>query len=428
MTHHESVRTREITAMGIRTRVFEAGEAGPEAVVFVHGAPGSANDWDYFLPRVGEFARAVAFDVVGFGRADKPRHLGYSGPVWATFVQHVLNELGIRRVHLVATDLGGEAATYWAAAHPDAFASAALLNTGTLIRYRWHAIALFTRLRVLGGLSVLLGGMFMRPALSLYEPRLPRDVLNRWRREYDWASRRAIRSFYRSGPSRTTSLVVDSMSRLDRPALVVWGERNRFIPPRHADDQLRSFPRGEIVLLPDEGHYAHLRAPQKVSERLLPFLRAQVAREAASRTVTVSCPRCARRSPAHRSERLDEGDLALTDEHQHAAALHPMHGADGIAVQVAPGPAARVRDAAHREAADLRLGQERVDRARAQLVRRLVPSPLGGREQPTSLTPAPSRPARVRRWVNVRTRSLAVAAPRPATVARTPRRRPLPRR
>src|SRR5438445_12683232 len=111
MTHHESTREREISVMGIRTRVLETGLAGDEAVVFIHGGPGSANDWDYFLPRVGEFARVVAFDLVGFGRADKPPYLGYSGPVWATFIQHVLNDLGIRRVPIVTKERGGQAGT-----------------------------------------------------------------------------------------------------------------------------------------------------------------------------------------------------------------------------------------------------------------------------------------------------------------------------
>ena len=276
MAYHASVRTREITVMGIRSRVLAAGPASDEAVVFIHGGPGSANDWDYFLPRVGEFARAVAFDLVGFGRADKPSYIGYSGPAWATFVQHVLNDVAINRVHLVATDLGGEAATHWAAAHPDAFASAALLNTGTLRRYRWHAIAQLSRVPVLGAVSVLAGGVLMRPALRLYEPRLPPPVLNRWRREYDWASRRAIRRFYRSGPIRTTSLVIDALRALDRPALVLWGARNRFVPVKHAEDQRRSFPHAEIAVLADEGHYAHLRAPEIVADRLLPFLKGQV--------------------------------------------------------------------------------------------------------------------------------------------------------
>ena len=278
MTHHPSIREREATVMGIRTRIFEAGPQDDEAVVFIHGAPGSAADWEPYLPQVGEFARAVAFDLVGFGRAGKPPRLGYSGPVWATFVQHVVTALGIRRVHLVANDLGGEAATHWAAAHPDAFASIALVNTGTLIRYRWHAVAQFSRLPVAGAASVLLGGVFMRPALRLYEPPLPPHVLARWRREYDWSSRRAIRAFYRSGPVRTTSLVVDTLRELDRPALVIWGAGNRFVPPKHAEDQRSSFPRADVHILPGEGHYAHVRAPEAVAERLLPFLRLQTGR------------------------------------------------------------------------------------------------------------------------------------------------------
>ena len=278
MTDRTSITTTEIAAMGLRTRVREIGPGGDEAVVFFHGGPGSANDWDPFLPAVGEFARAIAFDLVGFGQSEKPQWLGYGGPAWATFVQHVLNELGVRRVHLVANDLGGEAATHWAAAHPEAFASAALINTGTLIDYRWHAIAQLTRLPLGGALSVLLGGVLMRPALALYEPTLPRPVLDRWRREYDRDSRRAIRRFYRSGPQRTTSLVVETLHRLDRPALVIWGARNRFVPPKHAEDQRRSFPRAEIEILPEEGHYAHVRAPDTVKDRVIPFLREQIGR------------------------------------------------------------------------------------------------------------------------------------------------------
>ena len=278
MTGHESVTTREVTARGLRTRGRETGGGGDEAVVFFHGGPGSANDWDPFLPAVGDFTRAVAFDLVGFGHAEKPRWLGYGGPAWATFVQHVLNELGVRRVHLVANDLGGEAATHWAAAHPEAFASATLINTGTLIDYRWHATAQFTRLPIGGALSVMFGGVFMRPALALYEPNLPRPVLKRWRREYDIDSRRAICTFYRGGPLRTTSLVVETLWRLDRPALVIWGGRNRFIPPKHAEDQRRSFPGAKIEVLPEEGHYAHIRAPDKVKDRVVPFLREQIGR------------------------------------------------------------------------------------------------------------------------------------------------------
>src|SRR5688572_5434186 len=125
--------TREVTTLGLRTRVLEQGPGGEEAVVFVHGGPGSANDWDALLPRAAELGRAIAFDLPGFGKADKPPRLGYSSATCATFIQGSLSTLGARRAHLVVTALGAESGLTWAAAHPEAYASAAVLNSGPLI-------------------------------------------------------------------------------------------------------------------------------------------------------------------------------------------------------------------------------------------------------------------------------------------------------
>src|SRR5688572_17513431 len=97
MSHASSVRTGELSALGLRTRVLEAGPAGAaEAVVFVHGGPGSADDWDRLLPEVGELGRAVAFDLPGFGEADKPADWsGYQAVGWAMFISAALNRLRI---------------------------------------------------------------------------------------------------------------------------------------------------------------------------------------------------------------------------------------------------------------------------------------------------------------------------------------------
>jgi len=43
-----------------------------EAVVFVHGNPGPADDWRDLLARAGELGRAIAPDMPGYGRAGKP--------------------------------------------------------------------------------------------------------------------------------------------------------------------------------------------------------------------------------------------------------------------------------------------------------------------------------------------------------------------
>ena len=85
------VLNRAEQVLFLRTRLFESGPPdGREAIVFLHGNPGSAGDWIDFVGRTGAFARSVAFDMPGFGKADKPRDFEYSTPGEARFLDAAL--------------------------------------------------------------------------------------------------------------------------------------------------------------------------------------------------------------------------------------------------------------------------------------------------------------------------------------------------
>ena len=272
------LRTRDVRALGIRTRILEAGpHDAAEAVVFVHGGPGCADDWSQLQTAAGDFARAVAFDLPGFGQADKPaRWWGYNGLGWAMFMTALVEQLGLERVHLVANDLGGEAALVWAVAQPQRFASAVLIDTGVLIGYRWHLIARLHRVPLVGAAAALAGRAGLRPVMGLYEPRLPRDVVRGWSRGYDWGVRRALLRFYHATPMRETGGLAGELASLDRAALVIWGAENRFVGVEQARLQNDAFPSAEIAVLEDSGHYSHLDSPERVERLAVPFLRRQL--------------------------------------------------------------------------------------------------------------------------------------------------------
>jgi alpha/beta hydrolase fold len=148
-------REREISTRpridGLATLVSSVGDPdSAEAVVFVHGNPGSRRDWDDLLTRVAPFARAVALDMPGFGRAERPRHFSYTVEGYAHFLGSALDHLAIERAHLVLHDFGGPWGLEWAIANPDRFASAVLINTGALVDYRWHHLAKIWRTPVPG--------------------------------------------------------------------------------------------------------------------------------------------------------------------------------------------------------------------------------------------------------------------------------------
>ncbi|MCF6370476.1 alpha/beta fold hydrolase [Rhizobium halophilum] len=82
--------------------VREQGLADAPAILFLHGFPTSSLDWTHILPLLGEY-RAIAPDLLGFGRSDKPR-IRYSYALQADLIKALLEQLGIDRVRVVAHD------------------------------------------------------------------------------------------------------------------------------------------------------------------------------------------------------------------------------------------------------------------------------------------------------------------------------------
>lgn len=116
----------------LRMGYVEAGPATGPAVLLLHGEPSWSFLWRKVM-RVLEAAglRAIAPDLVGFGRSDKPvdpevytyaAHLG-----WVTAF---VDALGLRDIHLACQDWGGLLGLRLVGEQPDRFASVVAANTG----------------------------------------------------------------------------------------------------------------------------------------------------------------------------------------------------------------------------------------------------------------------------------------------------------
>jgi pimeloyl-ACP methyl ester carboxylesterase len=276
------MRDGEVRVDGVRSPVIQAGPEGAhEAVLFVHGNPDSCVAWTDLVARTGEFARAVAFDMPGFGRSDKPRQHDYSVRGYGRFIAGALEQLGIDRVHLVIHDFGGPFGLTWAAEHPEAFASVALINAPPVSNYRWYLLAKVWRTP---GLGELLHLTLTRTFFDLNVKRgrgrpLPREAIDRMWHDYDRGTRNAVLKLYRaSPPKKLVPAAEEFFAKLDRPALVVWGRRDPYIPIRFAEAHRRAFPKARYAYLDRSGHWPFLDDPKRVAEVLIPFLEQQIQR------------------------------------------------------------------------------------------------------------------------------------------------------
>jgi haloalkane dehalogenase len=126
-------QARYADAGGLRMAYVEAGPGDGEPVLLLHGEP----SWSYLYRTVmpvlaGAGLRAIAADLPGFGRSDKPAEIDdYS---FARLVEWVrvfaFDSLGLRGVTLVGQDWGGLIGLRLVAEHPDRFARVVAANTG----------------------------------------------------------------------------------------------------------------------------------------------------------------------------------------------------------------------------------------------------------------------------------------------------------
>lgn len=274
------IHIEELVIDGVRTPVRMGGARSDEAVLFVHGNPGSSEDYLGLLPDVADFAFALAPDMPGYGKAERPYDFDYTIEGYAAHLDALMKSQGIRKVHLVLHDFGGPWGLHWASEHLDQVASLTLLNVGVLAGYKWHKFARIWRTPVLGELFQMGGSRKMfHDLLNRENPKpFPPEFLDRMFDYQDWPMKRAVLKLYRAtnNPGERSERVGALLKPAHIKALVLWGDGDSFLPVSMAEKQKDYFD-AEVHVMHGCGHWPMIDDPEGVRSRVVPFLKAQVA-------------------------------------------------------------------------------------------------------------------------------------------------------
>ncbi len=166
ITPRPTARTAEVPGGTIRYE--DTGEEGP-VTVFLHGFNAELATWDGTWSRLDGCGRRIRLDIPGFGESIW-NSASYVLPDQAERVLAFLDGLGVGRVTLVGTSMGGSLAAWIAAAHPERVERLALLApsgyTGAL---RWPG--LFGRLLGPGPLNRVATWIARTPLFTALYPR-----------------------------------------------------------------------------------------------------------------------------------------------------------------------------------------------------------------------------------------------------------------
>jgi pimeloyl-ACP methyl ester carboxylesterase len=270
-----------VEVSGVRTPVLASGpQNSQEAVVFLHGSPGSSEDWLDLLPRIGALGRrALAWDMPGFGHADKPWDQKADLESGSRFIGDMLRRLGVTRVHFVLQDLGGAPALQWASEHPQALIGAVLIDTG-LLGYRHHQFAQISRTPEGGEAFMLtLNRAIWRQGMQdgQQERPIPESFVDRLYDDLDRRTRCLILKVYRGAEEdqieRWGRAQANVLSQRRRPALILWGRHDPYLPPSMAERQREVFPGAPIHIFEQSGHWPFVDDPGRTASLVVPFVR-----------------------------------------------------------------------------------------------------------------------------------------------------------
>jgi pimeloyl-ACP methyl ester carboxylesterase len=262
-----TIETGELVLDGVRVFYRRVpGEGTP--TVYFHGNPTHGGEWVPFMERGGP---AIAIDMPGWGRSDRPDpdRFDYSMDGLSAFLERCLDELGVERRKLVVHDWGA-LGLIGAQRRPDLVERLVVIDAVPLLPgYRWHWVAQIWRRRRLGELANATTtrastALLLRQARGDRAP-MPPDFVELIWGNWDKGTQAALLALYRHADPDRLAQAGQDLGRLDCPALVLWGERDAYLPVRFARAYAAALPNAELEIAAGRGHWPWIEDPALVA-------------------------------------------------------------------------------------------------------------------------------------------------------------------
>lgn len=265
---------------GAKLAVHWTGDGPP--LLALHGIPEDHRTFDPILDALAARHRVLMPDLRGFGAStERPLEPPLDLPRMAEDLAFVVRTLGLADPVLLGHDLGGFVVMHYLQERLGPARGVILFNT----TYRKVYLRGSPQMPLLGApllgpfLVRWLGGRLAEAAFrkgfvdpSAADP----EQVERCRQMCSRPEiQRSISDVYASIRRAALAKRWSAPRKLEQselPALIVWGQRDRFLDPRLADWLAHLLPRARLVRLEQAGHFPHQERPRLVEPALREFL------------------------------------------------------------------------------------------------------------------------------------------------------------
>jgi pimeloyl-ACP methyl ester carboxylesterase len=262
---------------GLRVHLRDEGPRDDrEPVVLLHGTSASLHTWEGWVAALRTQRRVITFDLPGFGLTGPNAAEDYREATYVRFVLDLLDTLGVQRFVVGGNSLGGDIAWRTAAAVPERVAALILVDAAGFpftpaavpIGFRAAGIPVVNRLLEF----TLPRSVVAASVRSVYgDPaRVSEALIDR----YEALARRTgnRRAVVRRFAQMDRGAAQAQIATLKLPTLILWGGRDRLIPPEIGHRFARDIAGSTLVVFDDLGHVPQEEDPARTLVPVRRFL------------------------------------------------------------------------------------------------------------------------------------------------------------
>ena len=254
--------------------VQDSGPREAPVMLLLHGFGASLQAWDGWAPALEKNLRVLRIDIPGFGLSGPAVNQDYSDAADVARVIALLDQLRVQQVIMAGHSMGGRIAWNLAASHPERVSQLVLLAPDGFPDPNAKSDKTYEVPALLGLMQYSLPQWALRmggvaPAFADKSQLTPQMM----QRYHDMMLAPGVRTALLERMRQTrNSDPVARLQSIQVPVLLLWGEKDAFIPASNAQDYLKAMPQAKLVTLPGVGHVLHEEAPQASVQVVLDFL------------------------------------------------------------------------------------------------------------------------------------------------------------
>lgn len=264
----------EVAGMQVHLR-DEGPRDDPIPIVLLHGTSASLHTWNGWAQSLSQTRRVIRFDLPAFGLTGPNAQNDYSINSYVVFVTTVMDKLGVQRFVLGGNSLGGQIAWETANAVPARVQRLILVDSAG---YAFVPISMplgfqMARMPVLRNLVeyVLPRGIIQNSLENVYgDPSLVTPALID--RYYELTLRAGNRKALGYRFAQGFASQEAKIKSLKLPTLILWGAKDRLIPPENGQNFARDIAGSKLVVFEALGHVPHEENVQVTLAEVLKFL------------------------------------------------------------------------------------------------------------------------------------------------------------